>query len=164
MTTAVNEPAAGDQAVTIALPDGSRRTFARGVTGHEVAAAIGPGLARAAVNTLVVAGSAALLTVGAALVLVQGVRLGSRRLARLLPPVTALGYAAPGAVLAVGILIPLAALDHWMADGVLALTGWDPGLLLTGTAATHDLHRYFDLGKGDLPPQIHIPSHPPGHS
>ena len=48
MTTAVTEPAAGDQAVTIALPDGSRRTFARGVTGHEVAAAIGPGLAKAA--------------------------------------------------------------------------------------------------------------------
>ena len=39
----------------------------------------------------------------------------------------------PGAVMAVGILIPLAALDHRLADAVLALTGYDPGLLLTGT-------------------------------
>jgi iron(III) transport system permease protein len=54
--------------------------------------------------------------------------------ARLILPVTALGYAAPGAVMAVGILIPLAALDHRLADAVLALTGHDPGLLLTGTA------------------------------
>jgi threonyl-tRNA synthetase len=34
--------------VTIALPDGKTLTFARGVTGAEVAAAIGPGLAKAA--------------------------------------------------------------------------------------------------------------------
>ena len=35
---------------------------------------------------------------------------------RLVLPVTSLGYAAPGAVLAVGLLIPLAALDHRVAD------------------------------------------------
>jgi threonyl-tRNA synthetase len=34
--------------VTITLPDGKTMTFARGVTGGEIAAAIGPGLARAA--------------------------------------------------------------------------------------------------------------------
>jgi len=44
------------------------------------------------------------------------------------------GYAAPGAVLGVGILIPLAALDNTIADAVYNLTGWDPGLVLTGTA------------------------------
>ena len=48
MSSAVTEQAVGDHAVTITLPDGSRRTFARGVTGHDVAAAIGPGLAKAA--------------------------------------------------------------------------------------------------------------------
>jgi threonyl-tRNA synthetase len=53
MTTAVTEPAVGDHAVTITLPDGSRRTFARGVTGHDVAAAIGPGLAKAAIAMMV---------------------------------------------------------------------------------------------------------------
>ena len=48
---------------------------------------------------------------------------------------TALGYAAPGAVIAVGVLIPLAAFDHWLADGIEDLTGIDIGLLLTGSAA-----------------------------
>jgi iron(III) transport system permease protein len=112
---------------------------------------LAPGLGQAAANTLLVAGAAAALTVAAALVLVQGVRLGGRRLARLVPPVTALGYAAPGAVLAVGILIPLAALDHWLADAVLALTGWDPGLLFTGTAAALVLAyavRFFAVAQG----------------
>ena len=94
-----------------------------------------PGLGAAILNTLIVGGLAAVVTVTAALVLVHGVRLGGRSLARVVLPVTALGYAAPGAVLAVGILIPLAALDHRLADAVLAVTGHDPGLLLTGTAA-----------------------------
>ena len=92
-----------------------------------------PGLAAAVVNTLFVGGLAALITVGAALFLVYGVRAAGRSAARLVLPVTALGYAAPGAVMAVGILIPLAALDHHLADAVLALTGHDPGLMLTGT-------------------------------
>src|SRR5256714_10144872 len=35
--------------VTVTLPDGSRREFADPVTGAELAAAIGPGLAKAAV-------------------------------------------------------------------------------------------------------------------
>ena len=48
MNSAVTEKAAGEPAVTITLPDGSRRSFARGTTGREVAAAIGPGLAKAA--------------------------------------------------------------------------------------------------------------------
>src|SRR5215471_9755014 len=34
--------------VTITLPDGKTMTFARGVTGADIAAAIGPGLAKAA--------------------------------------------------------------------------------------------------------------------
>ena len=96
---------------------------------------VAPGLAAAVGNTLLVGGIAAGLTVGAALLLIYGVRLAGRSAARLILPVTALGYAAPGAVMAVGILIPLAALDHRLADAVLALTGHDPGLLLTGTVA-----------------------------
>ena len=96
---------------------------------------LSPGLARALWNTLTVAGVAAAVTVAAALFLVYGVRLSGRALPRRLLPLTMLGYAAPGAVLALGFLIPLAALDHRVADGVLALTGHDPGLMLTGTAA-----------------------------
>jgi len=112
---------------------------------------LSPGLGQAAVNTFVVAGAAALVTVGAALFLVYGVRLAGRRLARVVLPVTTLGYAAPGAVLAVGILVPLAAVDHAAADAVLAATGYDPGLLLTGTAAAVVLAycvRFFGIAQG----------------
>ncbi len=44
--------AAPDQ-VTMTLPDGKAMTFARGVTGAEIAAAIGPGLAKAALIIMV---------------------------------------------------------------------------------------------------------------
>jgi len=111
----------------------------------------GPGLARALWHTLAVCGIAAVLTVTLALVMVYGTRLSGRRLPRLLLPVTTLGYAAPGAVLAVGILIPLAALDHRLADLWLALTGTDPGLLLTGSAAAVVLAyvvRFFAVAEG----------------
>jgi iron(III) transport system permease protein len=112
---------------------------------------VDPGLARALGHTIVVGGVAAALTVAAALFLVYGVRLRGRRLPRLLLPLTTIGYAAPGAVLAVGILIPLAALDHRIADGVLALTGFDPGLLLTGSAFAIVLAyvvRFFAIAQG----------------
>lgn len=95
---------------------------------------VDPGLAAALKNTLVTGGSAAALTVIGALVMVYGVRLSGRRLPRLILPATTIGYAAPGAVLAVGVLIPLASVDHRLADAIQSLTGRDPGLLLTGTA------------------------------
>ncbi len=95
---------------------------------------VAPGLGRALVNTLAVGGSAAIITVLGALFLVYGVKLTASRLPRRILPLSAIGYAAPGAVLGVGILIPLAAIDNTVADTILALTGWDPGLVLTGTA------------------------------
>ncbi|MHA6266572.1 iron ABC transporter permease [uncultured Aliiroseovarius sp.] len=92
------------------------------------------GLGSALLHTLTVGGIAAVVTVLGALFLVYGVRLSGHALPRKLMPLTTIGYAAPGAVLGIGILIPMAAADNGLADGVLALTGWDPGLLMTGTA------------------------------
>ncbi|TGD43052.1 iron ABC transporter permease [Pseudotabrizicola sediminis] len=112
---------------------------------------LAPGLARALGNTLITGGLAAGLTVGAAIFLVYGLRMINRTAARWILPVTTLGYAAPGAVLAVGILIPLAALDHKLADAVLEVSGWDPGLMLTGTAAALVLAysvRFFGVAQG----------------
>jgi iron(III) transport system permease protein len=114
---------------------------------------IAPGLMDALVNTLVVAGLASLATVGAALFLVYALRMAGSKLVQGLLPLTLIGYAAPGAVLALGLLIPLAALDHWLADGVLALTGWDPGLMITGTAFALGLAylvRFFGIAQGAL--------------
>ena len=112
---------------------------------------LAPGLLDATLNTVVVGGIAAGLTVTAALFLVYGVRMAGRSLARTVLPVTTLGYAMPGAVLAVGLLVPLAALDHHVADLVTALTGHDPGLMLTGTAAAIVLAylvRFFGIAQG----------------
>ncbi len=110
-----------------------------------------PGLTEALVNTFVVGGAAAVLTVGAALFLVYGTRLSGASLPRYLLPFTSIGYAAPGAVLALGLLIPLAAFDNAMADGILSLTGFDPGLMLTGGAAVLVYAytvRFFAIGQG----------------
>jgi len=112
---------------------------------------IEPGLARALIHTVTVGGGAAVVTVTAALFLVYGVRLGRSRAAMAVLPFTTLGYAAPGAVLGVGILVPLAMLDNWQADTILALTGWDPGLVLTGTSFALVLAycvRFFAIAQG----------------
>ena len=47
--------------------------------------------------------------------------------------VLTLGYAVPGTVLAVGVLLPLGAADNWLVATVRDVTGHAPGLLLTGT-------------------------------
>ncbi len=109
------------------------------------------GLGRALWHTLSVGALASLLTVFGALFLVYAVRLALSRTARMVLPLTTLGYGAPGAVLAVGLLFPLAALDHRVADAVLALTGHDPGLILTGSAAAIVLAfivRFFGIAEG----------------
>ena len=73
---------------------------------------LSPGLARSIRQTLTVCGAAALACVLGALFMVYGARLSDWRLPRALVPVTAIGYAAPGAVLAIGLLIPLGTVDH----------------------------------------------------
>ncbi|MCB2111198.1 MAG: iron ABC transporter permease [Defluviimonas sp.] len=124
------------------------------IAGHAATTAEGwvdAGLLRALLHTLVTGGAAAALTVAGALVLVYGVRLSGHAVPRRLLPLTTIGYAAPGAVLAVGILIPLAALDHRIADAWTWATGHDPGLLLTGSAAAIVLAyfvRFFAIAQG----------------
>ncbi|GAA6187518.1 iron ABC transporter permease [Litorivita sp. NS0012-18] len=110
-----------------------------------------PALLSALRNTLFVGAVAASLTVLAGVFMVYGVRLSGRRLPRLLLPVTTIGYAAPGAVLGVGILIPLAAMDNRLADTIEALTGTDIGLVLTGSAFALVLAysvRFFAIAQG----------------
>lgn len=120
-------------------------------------------LGRAALNSVTAGGAAAVLTVALAVAMVYGARLGRGRLPVLLLPVTAVGYALPGAVLGIGLLIPLAAFDHAVADGLEAL-GLDVGLLLTGSAAAIVLAyvvRFFavaqgaaDAGLARIPPSL----------
>ena len=110
-----------------------------------------PMLLRALGNTLMVGGIAAFVTVAAGVFLVYGVRLSGRSLPRLLLPLTTIGYAAPGAVLAVGILIPLAVVDNSIADAIERMTGQVTGLWLTGSAFAIVLAysvRFFAIAQG----------------
>ncbi len=90
---------------------------------------------RAVMHTGALALSAAVIACAIGTVLVYGARDSKSRLPIVLAQATALGYAAPGAVLAVGVLIPLAAFDNALADLIEAWWGIDIGLLLTGSAA-----------------------------
>jgi iron(III) transport system permease protein len=87
------------------------------------------------VNTVVLASAAALVTCILALMLGYAARLRPTALVRMATRIAGLGYALPGSVIAVGVLIPLVHLDH----GIAGLTEWLLGrparLLLTGSAA-----------------------------
>ena len=110
-----------------------------------------PKLIDAVLNTLTVASIASGVTVGLSLLLVYGVRLTKSKAVRSILPLTALGYAAPGAVLGLGLLMPMASLDNWFADTMETVFHWDIGLILTGTSAAVILAyvlRFFAVGQG----------------
>ncbi|HEY8367875.1 MAG TPA: iron ABC transporter permease [Thermodesulfobacteriota bacterium] len=77
----------------------------------------------------------AVVAVTAALVLAYGIRMAPTRLLRGAVRVAALGYAVPGSVVAVGVLLVLAGLDHAIEAAAGRIAGASPGLLLTGSAA-----------------------------
>jgi iron(III) transport system permease protein len=60
-------------------------------------------------------------------------RLARAPLVTLANRVASLGYAVPGAVIAVGVLVPLGRLDNWLAGLIEQAYGVRVGLLLTGT-------------------------------
>ena len=84
-------------------------------------------------NSLRVAGVASAIAVVFALLVVYATRLSPGPVPRAAARVLSLGYAVPGTVLAVGVLLPLGAVDGWLAEAVRRTTGSSPGLLLTGT-------------------------------
>lgn len=86
-----------------------------------------------AANTLLVAVLAALVCVAAALFMCYGVRLGRRRSLRTGARLVSAGYAVPGAVLALGVIIPLAWLDNRLDGLMRAWFGVSTGLILSGT-------------------------------
>ncbi|MCX5478795.1 iron ABC transporter permease [Kaistia geumhonensis] len=93
------------------------------------------GLLSAALNSVVLAGLTAAITVAAGLALAIAVRGARNPAVAPLAGVAGLGYAMPGTVLAVGLLVPVAALDNRIADLVRAMTGEAIGLVLIGSGA-----------------------------
>lgn len=84
-------------------------------------------------NSVSLATVTACIAVALAIVLAYANRHIRRPFMRGATRVAATGYAIPGSIIAVGILLPLAAFDNWL-DGVMnAAFGLSTGLLLTGT-------------------------------
>jgi iron(III) transport system permease protein len=86
-------------------------------------------------NSFTVAGLAACLAVAAALILGYAARLHPSGPARASARLAGLGYAVPGAVLAVAVLVPLARFDNALDAFLQETFGIRSGLLLTGSIA-----------------------------
>ena len=86
-------------------------------------------------NSLTLATVAAGLTVLAAVLLAYAERLTPGPLTRAANRIAAMGYAVPGGVIAVGLLIPLAAVDNAIAGWARESFGVRIGLILTGSIA-----------------------------
>jgi len=136
-------------------------------------------------NSFTVAASTSLLAVGLAALLAYAARISRRRWAQLVNRVVGLGYAVPGSVIAVGVLIPVTRLDNWLAAWIGESFGTNPGLLLTGgiaalvyaylarflavalqtveasltkiTPSMDDAARSLGLGQGDTLRRVHLP-------
>ncbi|MDP2785063.1 MAG: iron ABC transporter permease [Sulfurimicrobium sp.] len=84
-------------------------------------------------RSLLLGGVAALITATAALALAYAQRRHGDAMTRVTVRIATLGYAMPGPVLAVGIVIPLAWLDNQLVSAARTFFDYNPGLLLQGT-------------------------------
>ena len=73
------------------------------------------------------------IAVIAAVVLAYGLRLSRSRIVACCARLASMGYALPGSVVAVGVLLPLAFIDHSLDDFLRRVFGNSSGLLLTGS-------------------------------
>jgi len=95
-----------------------------------------PRLAALIGNSFLLAGIAAAAGVLLATAMAYAARLSRGRASGVVAwanRAAALGYAIPGAVIAVGVLVPLGRLDNWIAGAIEGAFGVQPGLLFTGT-------------------------------
>jgi len=84
-------------------------------------------------NSFSLAFTAALIAVVLSLILAYAKRLHDKRHINTAVAVARMGYALPGTIIAIGVLIPLAWLDHQVINLVKVVFGVDLGLLLSGT-------------------------------
>ncbi|MBI2320028.1 MAG: iron ABC transporter permease [Betaproteobacteria bacterium] len=86
-------------------------------------------------NTLTLAGITALIAASLAVLMSYAARLSASPAVAFANRAVSLGYAIPGAVIAVGVLLPLGRIDNLIADWARAQFGVNPGLLFTGSIA-----------------------------
>jgi iron(III) transport system permease protein len=97
--------------------------------------ALAPRYIQLTLNTVSLGAITATLAVGFALIVAYAGRPARASIVRAANRIAGMGYAVPGAVIAVGVLIPVTRLDHALAGWIQVLTGASPGLLLTGSIA-----------------------------
>lgn len=120
---------------------------------HDVSIWFESDLLMAVWRTVWVSAIAAAIAISTGLLVTTWSKLSEHPILRVLAPLAMLGYAIPGAVLGLGILIPLARIDHIVADLILSVTGTDPGLIFTGTAGAiifAYVVRFFALAFGGI--------------
>ena len=83
-------------------------------------------------NSFMLSTLTAFIVLPTALLLVYGLRVAPSRLNRVTARLATVGYGVPGSVVAVGVLLALAWVDHRLQDGA-ALVGISLGLLFTGS-------------------------------
>ena len=98
-------------------------------------ARFGPRFFELAGNSFILAALTAMLAVVCAVLLAYSKRISATPLTHGLNRLVGLGYAVPGSVIAVGVLIPVTRLDNLIANWWAAQFGSNPGLLLTGGIA-----------------------------
>jgi iron(III) transport system permease protein len=95
----------------------------------------GARFAALAANSFLLSSVTAAIAVALAVVMGYGARISRSPLSAAVNRLAGLGYAVPGAVIAIGVLIPAARIDNLLADALLAALGVNTGLLLTGSIA-----------------------------
>ena len=106
-------------------------------------------------NSLRVAMMAAVMAVATAALVAYASRLAPGHLTRASSRLLGLGYAVPGTVLAIGVLLPLGALDNLIASSLRDITGRPTALLLTGTLVAllyAYVVRYFAVASNAIEP------------
>ena len=104
-------------------------------------------------NSLVLSSLSAILSVSAGIFLAYGVRLKESTLLKLAARFASIGYAVPGAVLAVGVLIPMGKIDVVIQGYLKNVFGISTGLLFSGTIAAVSygyLTRFLALSYGTV--------------
>ncbi len=84
-------------------------------------------------NSISLSLGAAVIAVAIGLILAYGLRMGSGPLPRAAVRFASIGYAVPGAVLAIGVIVPMAGLDNAIDAFSERVFGVSTGLLFSGT-------------------------------
>jgi iron(III) transport system permease protein len=98
-------------------------------------AGLSPALLRATINTVSVSAIATLVVLVMGFAVAYAARLYPGRTSNVMTRIATLGYAVPGTVLAIGILIPVAWFDRTLDGAMRGWFGYSTGLLLLGTGA-----------------------------